>query len=72
MRAKARRELQQRREEAIKDAQRIKSELVIPSCVCMYVGCSGAEEASIAALKEKKQTLLRELQQQMKVARAVS
>jgi hypothetical protein len=38
----------------------------------MYVVCAEAEEASIAALKDKKQSLLRELQHQMKVARAVS
>ena len=74
MRAKARRELQQRREEAIKDAQRIKSECVvlIIDHVCMCIVCAVAEEAGIAALKEKKQALLKELRQQMKIARAVS
>ena len=74
VRAKARKELQQRREEAIKDAQRIKSECVvlIIDHLCMCIVCAVAEEAGIAALKEKKQALLKELQQQMKMARAVS
>lgn len=75
VKAKARRELEKRKEEAIKEAERIKSKLLfhhwcIIKIVCVV--CAVAEEASIAALREKKQSLLRELQQQIKTARAVS
>ena len=73
--------MEQRIEEAIRDAERIRSELssyplcilLKPVCVCVCVCvCAESEEASLATLKEKKQSLLRELQQQMETARAVS